>query len=211
MSLELPVATYSGYKMHSEDLTPRVYSLFQKSVEAKMQVGEELAPQIALAAHIIVQALLDNKKVLICGNGNSAALAQVFASSLVDRFERERPGLPAIWLGGNVSCCTAITSDSGIEEVYAKQVRALGQENDILCVISTDGNSNNLISAIHAARDRDMSVIAFTGQGGGKIIEIQQEDDVHICANINSRARINEVHLLSLFCVCDLIDSHLFG
>jgi len=197
--------------MHSEDLSSRVYTLFQKSVEAKMHVGEGLAPQIALASKTIVESLLENKKILICGNGNSSALAQMFTTTLIDRFERERPGLPAIWLGGNVSFYTAIASGSELEEVYSKPVRALGQERDILCVISTSGNSQNLIRAIVSAHERNMTVLALTGRDGGKIAELLQNNDVHICANINSRARINETHLLSIFCICDLIDAHLFG
>ncbi|ABD82404.1 D-sedoheptulose-7-phosphate isomerase [Saccharophagus degradans] len=189
----------------------RVYSLFQQSVEAKMQVGEELAPLINQAGDILVESLIHEGKILICGNGVSAALAQIFSSSLIDRFEKERPSLPAIWLGSNIATYTAITADYNQSEVYAKPVRALGQEGDILVVISSSGNSANLVQAISAAHDRGMNVIALTGRDGGDISSLLDVNDIELRADLNSRGRIHEVHMLTIFCLCDLIDHRLFG
>lgn len=176
-----------------------------------MQVGEELAPLISLAGEKLVDCLLNEKKILICGNGASAAIAQIFSSSLLDRFEKERPGLPAIWLGSNISTFTAIASDGAYGEVFAKPIRALGHEGDVLVVISTSGNSNNLIQAVSAAHDRGISVIAITGRDGGDLASLLDQNDIEICAAINSRGRIHEIHLLTIFCLCDLIDHSLFG
>ena len=192
-------------------MSQRVYNLFQQSVEAKMQVGEALAPAITEASEKLVDCLLNERKVLICGNGASAALAQIFSSCLLDRFEKERPGLPAIWLGSNISTYTAIAADTTYNDVYAKPIRALGQEGDVLVVISTSGNANNLIQAVGAAHDRNISVIAITGRDGGDIASLLDSQDIEICAAINSRGRIHEIHLLTVFCLCDLIDHQLFG
>jgi D-sedoheptulose 7-phosphate isomerase len=192
-------------------MSQRVYSLFQRSIEAKMQVGEELAPVIEFAAERIVRAFLDEKKILVCGNGPSAALAQIFSASLIDRFEKERPSLPAIWLGSNMASYTAIVADAHHHDVYAKPLRALGQPGDILMVISSSGNAGNLLQAIYAARDRGLDVIAITGRDGGNISTMLTADDIELCARIDSRSRIHEIHLLVLFCLCDLIDNKLFG
>jgi D-sedoheptulose 7-phosphate isomerase len=192
-------------------MSQRVYSLFQRSIEAKMQVGEELAPLIESTADRLVQTLLEDKKILVCGNGPSAALAQIFVSNLIDRFEKERPSLPAIWLGSNMASYTAIASDTQYHEVYAKPLRALGQPGDILMVISSSGNTANLIQAIGAARERKMTVIALTGRDGGAIMHNLEESDMQLCARVNSRSRIHEIHLLVLYCLCDLIDHKLFG
>lgn len=191
-------------------MTERIYSIFQKSVEAKMQVGEALAPQIEAAGTLVVEKLLRDGKLLICGNGPSAALAQIFSASLVDRFELERPSLPALWLGGNIATYTAISSDTQYTEVYAKPVRALGNENDLLVVISTSGNSANLLQAVRAAHERQLPVIALTGRDGGDLTKHLNENDIEIRAEVSSRSRIHEIHLLSIFCLCDFIDHKLF-
>lgn len=192
-------------------MSQRVYSLFQRSIEAKMHVGEELAPVIEFAAERVVQSLLEEKKILVCGNGPSAALAQIFASNLIDRFEKERPSLPAIWLGSNMASYTAIVADAHHSEVYAKPVRALGQPGDLLMVISSSGNAGNLLQAISAARDRGVDVIALTGRDGGNISTMLVPEDIELCARVESRSRIHEIHLLVLYCLCDLIDHKLFG
>lgn len=192
-------------------MSQRVYSLFQRSIEAKMHVGEELAPVIEFAAERIVQSFLEEKKVLVCGNGPSAALAQIFTSSLIDRFEKERPSLPAIWLGSNMASYTAIVADAHHSDVYAKPLRALGQQGDILLVISSSGNAGNLLQAISAAKDRGVDVIALTGRDGGDISTMLAPEDIEICARVDSRSRIHEIHLLVLYCLCDLIDHKLFG
>ncbi|VUD60060.1 Phosphoheptose isomerase [Thalassocella blandensis] len=192
-------------------MSQRVYNLFQQSVEAKMQVGEELAPLINAAGDKLVDCLLSENKILVCGNGASAAIAQIFTSSLLDRFEKERPGLPALWLGSNIATYTAIASDTSYNDVFAKPIRALGQEGDVLVVLSTSGNSGNLIQAVAAAHDRGVSVIAITGRDGGDISSVLDANDLELCASINSRGRIHEIHLLTVFCLCDLIDNKLFG
>lgn len=192
-------------------MSQRVYSLFQRSIEAKMTVGEELAPLIEQAADTIVNTLLNENKILVCGNGPSSALSQIFASSLLDRFEKERPSLPAIWLGSNMASYTSIVSDAGHNDVYAKPIRALGQPGDTLVVISSSGNATNLLQAISTARDRELNVIALTGRDGGDISSLLSESDHELCATVNSRTRIHEIHLLVLYCLCDLIDNKLFG
>jgi D-sedoheptulose 7-phosphate isomerase len=192
-------------------MSQRVYNLFQRSIEAKMQVGEELAPLIEHAADRLVQALLDDKKILVCGNGPSAALAQIFSASLTDRFEKERPSLPAIWLGSNMASYTAIVTDAQHHEVYAKPLRALGQPSDVLLVISSSGNSVNLIHAVTAAHDRGLSVVALTGRNGGELANLLMPGDIELRAQVNARSRIHEIHLLVLYCLCDLIDHKLFG
>lgn len=192
-------------------LSERVYTIFRQSVEAKMEVGEVLAPQIEHASQIITNALLNENKLLICGNAASSALAQIFTSSLLDRFERERPSLPALCLNNDISTYTSIASDSGFNEVYSKPIRALGQVGDVLVLISTSGNSVNLIQAISAAHDRGMQVVALTGRDGGDISSLIGVEDIELRAAIDSRSRIHEIHLLIIYCLCDLIDVQLFG
>lgn len=189
----------------------RIYKLFRESVEAKMEVGEKLVEPIELASQKIVEALLNERKVLVCGNAASAAIAQIFTSSMLDRFEKERPSLPAIWLGSNVSTYTSIAADNGFQDVFSKPIRALGQPGDVLLILSTSGNAANLVQALSAAHDREMSVIALTGRDGGDLSALIDVQDIEIRAEVNSRSRIHEIHLLSIFCLCDLIDVQLFG
>lgn len=176
-----------------------------------MQVGEHIAPNIELASATIVSALLNEKKVMICGNGVSSLIGQTFASALIDRFERERPGLPAIWLGSNGSAYHCMTEELSPADAYAKPIRTLGQNGDILVVISLRGHDSNLIQSIGAAHDRDMTVIALTGQSDGDISAVLDVNDIEICAQLDSWSRVHEIHLLTIFCLCDLIDHQLFG
>lgn len=193
-------------------MTERVYTLFQQSVAAKMQVGEAMAPAIEHAANCIVQAFLQEKKVLVCGNGASAALAQIFASHLVDRFEKERPSLPAIWLGGNMASYTAVVSEKSYDDVYAKPVRALAQSGDILLCISSSGNAQNLVQAASTAASRGVHLISLTGRDGGRLgAYMAEQQGTEIRATVNARSRIHEIHLLIIHCLCDLIDHRLFG
>jgi D-sedoheptulose 7-phosphate isomerase len=189
----------------------RIYELFQRSIEAKMHVGEALAPLLEQAASMLVTALLDEKKILVCGNGHSSALAQIFVSCLIDRFEKERPSLPAIWLGSTMPSYTAMVTESHHAEAYAKPIRALGQPGDLLLVISSSGNASNLLQAVSAAHERGLTVIALTGRDGGDISSLLDVQDIELCASLPSRTRIHEVHLLCLYCLCDLIDHSLFG
>ena len=189
----------------------RIRNNFQESLHVKQQAMEHLGPAIALGAEHMAQCLLEQHKVLSCGNGGSAGDAQHFSSELLNRFERERPGLPAVALTTDASTVTSIGNDYSFEEIFSKQVRALGQPGDILLAISTSGNSANVIQAIQAAHTRSMSVVALTGRDGGKMAGCLRDGDVEIRVPAKSTARIQEVHLLVIHCLCDLIDVQLFG
>jgi D-sedoheptulose 7-phosphate isomerase len=159
----------------------------------------------------MAQCLMNEGKILSCGNGGSAADAQHFAAELLNRFEMERPPLAAMALSTDTSTLTAIANDYSYNDVFSKQVRALGQSRDLLLAISTSGNSPNVVEAIHAAHDRQMGVIALTGKNGGKMAGVLGQNDVHICVPADRTARIQEVHLLCLHCMCDAIDCLLLG
>jgi len=193
------------------DLVERVSQHFADSVQTKQKSAELLAAPIAQAAEQMVKCLLANGKILACGNGGSAADSQHFAAELLGRFERERPGLAAIALTTDSSTLTAIANDYDYQQVFSKQVQALGQANDVLLAISTSGDSKNVIAAIHAAHERDMQVVALTGKSGGQIAGLLASEDVHICVPSNTTSRIQEVHLLTLHCLCDGIDTLLLG
>ncbi|MHB1174582.1 MAG: phosphoheptose isomerase [Sulfuriferula sp.] len=193
------------------DLIARISEHFGDSARLKMDAMDTLAVPIALAVEHMSECLLADGKILSCGNGGSAADAQHFSSELVNRFEIERPGLAAIALSTDTSILTSIANDYDFSLVFAKQVTALGREGDILLAISTSGNSRNVIEAIRAAHARDMRVIALTGNGGGQIDELLRDDDVHICVPATSTARIQEVHLLTIHCLCDGIDCLILG
>lgn len=196
------------------DLVTRIARQFHDSAQVKLDVVETLAAPIAQAVELMVQSLLGNGKIMSCGNGGSAADAQHFAAELLNRFELERPPLAAIALTTDTSTLTSIANDYRYDEVFSKQVRALGQPGDVLLAISTSGNSANVIEAIHAAHDREVCVVALTGRDGGKIGELLGDGDVHLCvpeyATMRT-ARIQEVHLLVLHCLCDGIDNLLLG
>jgi len=193
------------------DLVTRVRGHFADSAKTKQTAAELLAAPIAQAVELMVKCLLANGKILACGNGGSAADSQHFAAELLGRFERERPGLAAIALTTDTSTLTAIANDYDFEQIFSKQVQALGQANDLLLAISTSGQSKNVIAAIHAAHERDMQVVALTGKSGGAIAGLLASKDVHICVPSNTTSRIQEVHLLTLHCLCDGIDILLMG
>jgi D-sedoheptulose 7-phosphate isomerase len=193
------------------DLISRISENFSESAHLKLQSMDALAAPIAAAAQRLVQCLNANGKVLACGNGGSAADSQHFSAELLNRFEMERPGLAAIALTTDTSTLTSIANDYDFEQVFSKQVRALGDAGDVLLAISTSGNSRNVVAAIHAAHECAMSVIALTGRDGGRMGEILHPSDIHICVPASSTARIQEVHLLSLHCLCDAIDCLLLG
>ena len=193
------------------NLVSRISEHFIDSAQTKLSSTEVLAAPIADAVELMVESLMATGKILACGNGGSAADAQHFAAELVGRYERERPELAAIALTVDSSILTAIANDYSFEQVFAKQVRALGQPQDVLLAISTSGNSANVIAAIDAAHEREMRVVALTGRGGGRIAELLNERDIHICVPAERTARIQEVHLLTLHCLCDGIDCMLLG
>src|SRR5258705_281430 len=193
------------------DLLARIRRQFNESAQRKLKAHEVIAEPIARATEIMVKCLLANGKILACGNGGSAADAQHFAGELLNRFERERPGLAAIALTTDTSTLTAIANDYDYLQVFSKQVSALGQAGDVLLAISTSGSSKNVVRAIAAARQREMRVVALTGRGGGEIGKLLAAEDVDICVPHSQTARIQEVHLLTLHCQCDGIDAMLLG
>jgi D-sedoheptulose 7-phosphate isomerase len=186
----------------------RVRRHFDESIATK-QAAIVLAPVIVDAAALMTRSLLEDGKILSCGNGGSAADAQHFSSELLNRFELERPGLPAVALTTDSSTLTSIANDYAFLEVFAKQVRALGQPADVLLAISTSGNSENVVRAIHAAHERGLRIVALTGRDGGAIAGVLGDDDIEIRVPAERTCRIQEVHLLIIHCLCDLIDAEL--
>lgn len=189
----------------------RIKLLFADSIEVKQRAMEQLAPSIAAAGQLMTDCLLNNGKILSCGNGGSAGDAQHFSSEMLNRFEMERPGLPAMALTTDSSTLTSIANDYCYEDIFSKQVRALGQPGDCLLAISTSGNSENVLRAVQAAHERNVQVVALTGRDGGKMAGIYREGDVELRVPATSTARIQEVHLLVIHCLCDLIDRRLLG
>jgi len=190
----------------------RVRSLFRESAELKQRCGDELGPEVAEAGHRIGEALLAGNKILVCGNGGSAADAQHFVGELVNRFEIERPPLPAIALGTNAVTMTATANDYSFEEIYTKEVQALGNSGDLLLVISTSGQSANITGAVGAALERGLDLIILTGGDGGQLAELVRPGrDQLIRVDSRVTARIQEVHILILHALCMLVDQELFG
>ena len=193
------------------DLISRINRNFQESISTKQMAADVLAEPIARAAQSMTQCLLNGGKILSCGNGGSAGDAQHFSSEMLNRFEMERPGLPAMALTTDSSTITSIANDYSYEQIFSKQVSALGQHGDILLAISTSGNSGNVNKAIEAAHDREMIVVGLTGRQGGNLANMLALEDIEIRVPAESTARIQEVHLLVIHCLCDLIDHQLLG
>jgi D-sedoheptulose 7-phosphate isomerase len=189
----------------------RIEELFLASIATKQASLNEIKTAIASAAEKMLDAFKNQGKVLACGNGGSAADAQHLSSELLNRFERERDGLAAIALTTDSSTLTSIANDYDYKNIFSRQVLALGNRNDVLVGITTSGNSNNVLAAIEAAHQRGMSVIVLSGNDGGKLPSVLENDDIEIRVPSNSTARIQEVHLLVLHCLCDLIDQQLLG
>ncbi len=192
-------------------LEQRIEQQFIDSADLKYQAAQVLSKPIAAAVQALLACVTSGGKVLACGNGGSAADAQHFAAEFVGRFERERPELGAIALTTDSSILTAIANDYDFNQIYVKQVRALGQPGDVLLAITTSGNSANILAASEAAHEREMTIVAMTGKGGGKIGMALRDTDVHICVPHDRTARIQEVHLLVLHCLCDGVDTQLLG
>ena len=193
------------------DLVARIAHQFTDRAQTKLAALEFMADPIAAAIEAMTHCLMDNGKILACGNGGSAADAQHFAAELLNRFEMERPPLAALALTTDSSTLTSIANDYDYTQVFSKQVRALGQPGDVLLAISTSGNSPNVIEAIHTAHEREMRVVALTGKGGGQMTDLLGPDDIHLCVPADRTARIQEVHLLTLHCLCDGIDCLFLG
>lgn len=192
-------------------LEQRIQQHFIDSADLKYQSAEILGAPIAAAVLALLTCVTSGGKVLACGNGGSAADAQHFAAEFVGRFERERLELGAIALTTDSSILTAVANDYGFDAIFARQVRALGAPGDVLLAISTSGNSPNVLQAIEAAHAREMVVVGLSGRGGGKMAQLLRDTDVHICVPHERTARIQEVHILTLHCLCDAVDALLLG
>jgi D-sedoheptulose 7-phosphate isomerase len=189
----------------------RIRMNFTDSIQTKINSADSILHMVAEASEELVQALLEGHKILSCGNGGSACDALHFSSQMLNRFKQERPALPAIALNADIPALTAIANDYHFSDVYAKQVRAIGQSGDVLLAISTSGESGNIVNAIKAAHDKNMGVIALTGHDGGKIAGHLQEKDIEVRVPAYDTARIQETHILIIHCLCDIIDYRLFG
>jgi D-sedoheptulose 7-phosphate isomerase len=195
----------------SMNFQERIIRQFAAHAEASQESLIHLGDRIEAAAVRLASCLLNDGKILCCGNGGSAAEAQHLSSELLNRYERDRPGLPAIALTTDVAAITSIANDYQFEEVFAKPIRALGQSSDVLVIYTTSGNSANLLKAASAAHDRDMTIIALSGRDGGPLAPLLRDSDLELRVPADSTARVQEVHLLITHCLCDLIDLQLFG
>lgn len=191
--------------------TQRILAHFQESADLKLKSASALTQPISQAVELMFAALSNGNKILACGNGGSAADCQHFAAELVGRFERERFPLPALALTTDTSILTAVGNDYSYKDVFSKQVQAFGQAGDILLAISTSGNSANVLAAAEAALEREMRIVALTGKDGGQLAKLLTDADVHINVPHSRTARIQEVHLVAIHCICDGIDVALFG
>jgi len=192
-------------------LADRIRRQFEESAHLKLEAAALMVAPLEQAVDLMVNALSNDHKILACGNGGSAADSQHFAAELIGRFERERVPLAAVALTTDTSVLTAIANDYVFDDIFAKQIRGLGRPGDVLVAITTSGNSRNVLAAIAAAHEREMLVIALTGRGGGRVGELLRASDVHLCVPHERTARIQEVHLFVLHCLCDGIDFNLLG
>jgi D-sedoheptulose 7-phosphate isomerase len=193
------------------NLNSRIRQQFADSAQTKLAAADAMAAPIAAAVEAMVAAIRAGGKIMACGNGGSAADSQHFAAELLNRFEKERGPLPGLALTTDTSTLTSIGNDYRYEDVFSKQVRGLGKRGDVLLAISTSGNSPNVIEAIQAAHEIGARVVALTGKGGGKMTALLAPDDIHLCVPADRTARIQEVHLLTLHCLCDGIDALILG
>jgi len=193
------------------ELHDRVKHQFSESIQTKILAADVLIPVLILAGEKLNTCLLQDRKIMSCGNGPSACDALRFAGQMLNRFKGERPPLPALALTADISTITAIANDYAYQDIFAKQIRGLGQAGDLLLVISASGNSANILQAIKAAHDREIDVIALTGGDGGKLVEHLSERDIEIRVPSSDTARIQETHILIIHCLCDMVDYQLFG
>ena len=197
-----------NFKMTTES---HLYQIFQRHIESVMETGENLLSDIEEASQILASSLVDGGKILTCGNGTSSAISQILCNNLATKFERERPSLPAFQLGTNLTSLTATATEKSYSDIFSREVKSLGENNDVLVVYSSSGNPPNLIQAIQAAHERNLRVITLTGRDGGNVAALMDTHDKELRVPSNSRSRIHELHLLITFCLCDLIDQQLFG
>jgi len=195
----------------STDNLDQIHALFDANINATLAAKEDLPRLVVEAGALLTNTLLNEGKILTCGNGGSSGDAQHFSSEMLNRFERERPSLPAISLVSDTATLTSIANDYSYSEIFSKQIRAIGHANDILMVFTTSGKSSNVVQAIQAAHDRQMHVIALTGKDGGDVQRLLDNQDIELRVPDQSTARIQEVHLLLIHCLCDYIDRQLFG
>ncbi len=193
------------------ELEDRIVSQFHNSMEINAVTIEQYTPLIAHAGELLLHCLVNESKIICCGNGGSAALAQHFSSLLMNRFRQERPGLPAINISADAATLSGISNDGNFSEVYAKQISAIGQPGDILLLVTTDGRSGSLIQAIQAAHDREMTTIILNGNDGGDVTSLLGPEEVEICVPSEDPIMVHDAHLLVLHSLCDLIDYQLFG
>jgi D-sedoheptulose 7-phosphate isomerase len=193
------------------DLVSHLRAHFEEGIELRTRMAQTLPAEIARAGEALAHALKSGRKALACGNGGSAADSQHFAAELVGRFERERPGLPAVALTVDTSALTAIANDYDYDRVFSKQVEALGQAGDVLLAISTSGNSKNCIEAMKVAQAKGLAVIALTGRDGGAMGRMVRAGDFHLNVSHPRTMRVQEVHLLVIHCLCEVVDNILFG
>lgn len=191
-------------------LTDRILMHFGQVIETKMHTAELLTDDICLVSQWLINCLVNDNKILCCGNGASSALAQLLSSKLLNRYDQERPGLPAITIGADASAASGIANSFSFSEIFARQIKAIGQPGDVLVVISTGGNSPNIIQAIQAAHDREVAVIALTGGDGGGVATLLTEHDIELRVPSDIKAIIHEAHISIIHCLCDLIDYQLF-
>jgi D-sedoheptulose 7-phosphate isomerase len=189
----------------------RIQALFNQSIQTKVDTLAQLAPAIASAADLIVSGILNGNKIFSCGSGGAAAEAQHFSAEMLNRFERERPGLPAIALSADTNVLTSIANDYDYSLIFSRQLEALGQPGDLLLAISINGNVSNVNYAVQSAHEREMQVIALSGQDGGELGKLLEHDDVELRVPSDVTARIQETHMLIIHCLCDLVDQHLLG
>ncbi len=193
------------------DAIESIHQYYSNSIQSKIDSADTLPGLIAEAANYLTECLVSNNKILCCGNGGSACDSIHFSSELLNRYKNERPSLPAISLATDTATITAIANDYEYADVFAKQIRALGQDNDVLLAITTSGNSENILRAVTAAKERNMKVIALTGKDGGKLASILDNNDVEIRIPSNVTSHIQENHIVVIHLLCDIIDSQLFG
>ena len=189
----------------------RVRHLFGVSIEAKIAVADTLSAEIAKAGLRLVNCLLNDGRILLCGNGGSAANCLHFTAAMLNHFEVERPPLPVMALSTDMSVLTAVTNEGHYDQIFARQIQALGQQGDVLLALSTTGNSDNVLQAVNAANDRGMDTIALSGRDGGVLANHLGPEDIELRVLADTAARIRETHLFILHCFCDLIDQSLFG